>query len=312
MVREKTNLYLLTGFLGAGKTTLLTNILEDLSGEKVGIIMNEFGKVGIDGNIIRKDGIELVELNRGSIFCSCLKISFAQAMMEMADRGLRYLFVESSGLADPSNIGEIMNAVKEFKGDVYEYKGAICLVDGVHFPEQINDLETVERQIKHCHLAVISKVDLIDESTLEKIKSKIREINAIVEIQTSVFGKLNYDFLKEDLMKNQWAEGESSTNTPENKPKSLTLTFQGQIKKEDLTRFLDKISGNAYRIKGFFNLNDGWNQVDVVNSRIDYKLSHKNETESQLVIISKIGPAIIKNIFDAWNEVIGEEMKLRN
>ena len=70
-------------------------------------------------------------------------------MMEMADRGLRYLFVESSGLADPSNIGEIMNAVKEFKGDVYEYKGAICLVDGVHFPEQINDLETVERQIKH-------------------------------------------------------------------------------------------------------------------------------------------------------------------
>ena len=205
-----------------------------------------------------------------------------------------------------------MNAVKEFKGDVYEYKGAICLVDGVHFPEQINDLETVERQIKHCHLAVISKVDLIDESTLEKIKSKIREINAIVEIQTSVFGKLNYDFLKEDLMKNQWAEGESSTNTPENKPKSLTLTFQGQIKKEDLTRFLDKISGNAYRIKGFFNLNDGWNQVDVVNSRIDYKLSHKNETESQLVIISKIGPAIIKNIFDAWNEVIGEEMKLRN
>ena len=79
-----------------------------------------------------------------------------------------------------------------------------------------------------------------------------------------------------------------------------------------MTRFLDKISGNAYRIKGFFNLNDGWNQVDVVNSRIDYKLSHKNETESQLVIISKIGPAIIKNIFDAWNEVIGEEMKLRN
>src|SRR5690606_8883044 len=100
-----------------GKTTLLTNILEDLSGEKVGVIMNEFGKVSIDGNIIRKDGIELVELNRGSIFCSCLKISFAQAMMEMADRGLRYLFVESSGLADPSSIGEIMNAVKEFKGD---------------------------------------------------------------------------------------------------------------------------------------------------------------------------------------------------
>ncbi|HVH95947.1 MAG TPA: hypothetical protein VM682_03265, partial [Bacillus sp. (in: firmicutes)] len=65
-------------------------------------------------------------------------------------------------------------------------------------------------------------------------------------------------------------------------------------------------------IKGFFKLEDGWNQVDVVNSRIDYKLSDTLETESQLVIISKIGPAIIKKVFDTWNEMIGEEMKLKN
>lgn len=66
-MKEKTNLYLLTGFLGAGKTTFLTNILNDLSGEKVGVIMNEFGKIGIDGTIIKKNGMELVEINRGSI-----------------------------------------------------------------------------------------------------------------------------------------------------------------------------------------------------------------------------------------------------
>jgi G3E family GTPase len=311
-MREKTNLYLLTGFLGSGKTTFLTNILKDLSGEKVGVIMNEFGKVGIDGTIIQKDGMELVEINRGSIFCSCLKISFVQAMCEMTERDLKYLFVESSGLADPSNIGEIMKAVQEFKGDVYEYKAAICLVDAVHFLEQIKDLETVERQLKHCHLAVISKVDLVDENTLETIRAKIHEINDKLEIQTAVFGKLNYDFLNQDLMKNQWAETEDTTNTPENKPKTLSLTFQGEVKKENLTRFIDKISNDAYRIKGFFKLEDGWNQVDVVNRRIDYKLSNTSETESQLVIISKIGPAIIKNIFDSWNEVIGQEMKLKN
>ncbi|MFA7573802.1 MAG: GTP-binding protein, partial [Lutispora sp.] len=130
--------------------------------------------------------------------------------------------------------------------------------------------------------------------------------------QTSVFGKLNYDFINEDLMKNQWAEGGDSINNPENKPKTLNLTFQGKIKKEDLTRFIDKVSKNAYRIKGFFELEDGWNQIDVVNRRIDYKPSDTLETESQLVFISKIGPAIIKEIFDAWNEVIGQEMKLRN
>lgn len=311
-MKQKTDLYILTGFLGSGKTTFLRNVLNDLSGQSVGVIMNEFGKVGIDGTIIKKEGMELTEINRGSIFCSCLKISFVQAMCEMADRSLKYLFVESSGLADPSNIGDIMDAVKEFKGEVYDYKGAICLVDALHFIEQLKDLETVERQIKHCHLALISKVDLVDAETLETIKRKIHEINGKVEIQTAQFGKVDYNFLDVDLMKNQWAENEDTTNTPDNKPKTLTLTFDGQIRKEDLTRFIECISGDTYRIKGFFKLEDGWNQVDVVNEKIDYKLSDTEETQSQLVIISKIGPKIIKEIFDKWNEVVGQEMKLKN
>jgi G3E family GTPase len=309
---EKTNLYLLTGFLGAGKTTFLTNVLKDLEGEKVGVIMNEFGRVGIDGTIIQKEGMELVEINRGSIFCSCLKISFVQAMIELADKGLRYLFVESSGLADPSNIGEIMNAVRELKGDFYEYQGAICLVDAVHFLDQIDDLETVERQLKHCHLAVISKADLVDEETLAKVLAKIREINSVVQVQIADHGKINYEFLNEDLMKYQWAETEDTTNSPDNKPKTISLEFDGDIKKEELTRFIDSVSEDAFRIKGFFKLEDGWNQVDVVNKKIDYKPSDTEETVSQLVFISKIGPVIIKKVFNAWNEVVGQEMKLKN
>lgn len=310
-MKEKTSLYLLTGFLGAGKTTFLTNILDDLSGERVGVIMNEFGKIGIDGTIIKKEGMELVEINRGSIFCSCLKISFAQSMIEMADRSLKYLFVESSGLADPSNIGDVLDGVTSVKGEVYDYKGAICIVDGVNFLDQIDDIETVERQLKHCHLVVISKVDLIDQNTLSKIIEKIKSINNKVEIETAIFGKLNYDFLNEDLMKNQWVESEDTTNTPENKPKTLNLTFEGELKKEDLSRFLDIIKEDSYRIKGFFKLEDGWNQIDVVSKRIDYKISDTDETTSQLVIISKIGPQIIRKIVSTWDEVIGQEMKLR-
>lgn len=310
-MKEKTSLYLLTGFLGAGKTTFLTNILDDLSGERVGVIMNEFGKIGIDGTIIKKEGMELVEINRGSIFCSCLKISFAQSMIEMADRSLKYLFVESSGLADPSNIGDVLDGVTSVKGEVYDYKGAICIVDGANFLDQIDDIETVERQLKHCHLVVISKVDLIDQNTLSKIIEKIKSINNKVEIETAIFGKLNYDFLNEDLMKNQWVESEDTTNTPENKPKTLNLTFEGELKKEDLSRFLDIIKEDSYRIKGFFKLEDGWNQIDVVSKRIDYKISDTDETTSQLVIISKIGPQIIRKIVSTWDEVIGQEMKLR-
>lgn len=310
-MEKKAKLYLLTGFLGAGKTTFLTSVLNDLTGSKVAVIMNEFGKVGIDGTLIRKEGMELVEINRGSIFCSCLQLSFVSALVEMADRNMEYVFVESSGLADPSNIGEFLEAVKVAKGDVYDYSGAICIVDGENFLEQVEDIVTVERQLKFCHLVIISKVDLIDDKTLRDVKDKIREINSKADIIESIKGKFDYNFLEKNLMEEDWVGIEDTTNTPENKPKTLTLTYDGELTKEKLSQFLDIIKKDSYRIKGFFMLEDGWNQVDVVNKTIDYKLTDKAENGSELVIISKIGPQIIKPIFKAWEEVVGTEMKLR-
>lgn len=310
---NKAKLYLLTGFLGAGKTTFLTKVLEDdLEGKKVAVIMNEFGKVGIDGTIIQKEGMELVELNRGSIFCSCLQLSFVSALTEIADRDMDYVFVESSGLADPSNIAEILEAVKVAKGDAYDYSGAITIVDGVNFLSQLEeDIETVRRQLKFCHLAVISKIDLIDDEKKKKVIEKIKEINNKADIIESINGNIDYDFLKKDLMKNDWAESEETTNSPENKPKSLTLTYDKDITKEELTEFINRIKDDSYRIKGFFKLEDGWNQVDVVGDIIDYKPTDKGEGTSELVIISKIGAQIIRPIFSAWEEVIGKTMKLR-
>lgn len=310
-MENKTKLYLLTGFLGAGKTTFLTNVLNDLTGNKVAVIMNEFGKVGIDGTIIQKEGMELVEINRGSIFCSCLQLNFVSALTEMADRNMEYVFVESSGLADPSNIGEFLEAVEMVKGKVYNYSGAICIVDGVNFLEQVKDIETVERQLKFCHLVILSKVDLIDDNKLSEVKAKIREINDKADIVESINGKIDYNFLERDLMEKQWIKSEDTTNTPENKPKTLTLTYDGDLTKERLSQFLDIIKKDSYRIKGFFKLEDGWNQVDVVNKIIDYKPTDKGENVSELVIISKIGPQIIRPIFNAWEEVVGKEMKLR-
>ncbi|MDD2447739.1 MAG: GTP-binding protein [Tissierellia bacterium] len=310
-MKDKTKLYLLTGFLGAGKTTFLTNVLKDLEGKKLAVIMNEFGKVGIDGALIQKEGMELVEINRGSIFCSCLQLSFVSALIEMADRNMEYVFVESSGLADPSNIGEFLEAVEVAKGDVYDYSGAICIVDGVNFLEQIEDIETVERQLKFCHLVIISKVDLIDDISLKVVKEKIRQINPKADIIESINGNIEYNFLDKDLMKEDWVGIEDTTNTPENKPKTLTLTYDEELTKEKLTEFLDIIKKDSYRIKGFFKLEDGWNQVDVVNKTIDYKATDKGENVSELVIISKIGPHIIKPIFSAWEEVVGKDMKLR-
>ena len=312
MGMEKTKLYILTGFLGSGKTTLLQGILENLKGKKTGIIQNELGKLSIDGTVLKDDEIQMVELTRGSIFCSCLKLSFVQALTEMAQKEFDYLFVESSGFGDPSNLEEILEAVKITAGEKYDFCGTICLVDAVNFMEQLGDMETVERQIKHCNLAVLTKTDLTEEEQIETIKEKIVEINPVCPIRTSANGNLSMEFLEEDLLKYQWAETEESTNSIETKPKTLYMNFEGNVEKAKLEAFLKKMEPDVYRIKGFFCVEqEGWQKIDVVGKRIDYA-PYEAQEQSQLVFISRIGTAVIKKIFDAWEACVGLPMKLKN
>lgn len=308
---EKKKLYVLTGFLGAGKTTVLLHLIQEMEGKRIGIIQNEFGKLSIDGEILRKDGITMTEISRGSIFCSCLKLNFVQALAEMGQQDLEYVFVESSGLADPSNIEEILEAVKVLAGDVYELKGVLCLVDGEQFLEQLSDVATVDRQLAHCHLAIVNKADLIDDEQLSRVLEALRKVNPRCAVQVCARGEVDISFLDEDLMALQWAQCEDSLNSPDNKPKTLSLTAPGVVPKEKLEAFLKAVLPQCYRIKGFFLLEDGWNQVDVVGSRIDYKRAPEKE-ESHLVFLSKVGIQVIRTIDQAWKELVGLPMKLHN
>ena len=104
--RERTNmeLILLTGFLGSGKTTLLQQLLREYEDKKIGVIVNDFGKINVDAKLVSSSGIQMAELANGSIFCACIKDKFVDSLIEMSQRDLDYLFIEASGLADPSNM----------------------------------------------------------------------------------------------------------------------------------------------------------------------------------------------------------------
>lgn len=308
---SKKKLYVLTGFLGAGKTSVLLHLLDNLQDKKIGVIQNEFGKLGIDGELINRNGIEMTEISRGSIFCSCLKLSFVQALAEMGQMDLEYVFVESSGLADPSNIEEILGAVTAMAGEVYDFKGVICLIDGVNFLEQLSDVETVDRQLAHCHMAVINKTDLIDAVQMEKVMAAIRQVNPICHVISCQNGLIDLSFLGMDLKALQWAECEDSHNTVDNKPKTISMESEAVLSRDVLTTFLQAVLPECYRIKGFFHLEDGWYQVDVVEKLIDFKPCQEREL-SQLVFLSKIGPKVIRTIDGAWKEIVKQPMKLKN
>lgn len=311
-MERDTKLYVLTGFLGSGKTTVLMRLLKELEGHRIGIIQNEFGKLNIDGMILRDDDIQMVEITRGSIFCTCQKLNFVKALSEMAAQNFEYLFVESSGWGDPSNVEEILTAAKIASGKEYDFRGVLCLVDAVNFMEQVADEETAYRQLKHCHQAIITKTDLVDAVRIETVTRKIREINPVCKIVSCSQGEMDYGFLEEDLLLYQWAEGEETTNSPDTKPKTVFMEIAGEVDRKELEAFLEEMIPSVYRVKGFCRLKEaGWNQVDVVGRRIDVKPSDSSD-KARLVFISKIGPEIIKKIFAAWENCVRTEMKLRN
>lgn len=306
-----TKLYVLTGFLGAGKTTFLLNMLDKLSDKKVGVIQNEFGKINVDGQLINRNGIQMKEISRGSIFCSCLKLNFVEALTEMAKMDLDYVIVESSGLADPSNIEEILEAVELEVENAYDFKGAICLVDAVNFLNQLSDEETVNRQLAHCHMAIINKVDLVDKEKLDSVTDAVKEVNPICKILYSEKGQIDFDFLNQDLLEFKWAENEDSLNTAENKPKTISLETDAVVSVDDLNKFLNQVLESCYRIKGFFSTDQGFKQVDVVENLIDYKDTNDRE-KSELVFLSKIGPQVIRIVDKAWKDTFDQPMKLKN
>jgi G3E family GTPase len=305
-------LFLLSGFLGAGKTTFLKSALEQLSNHKIGIIMNEFGRVSIDGPILDSEEVTLIELNRGSIFCSCLKLSFIRALNEMAVFDLDYVFVESSGLADPSNIAEILEVVEIESPGIYDYAGTICIVDAMNFMDQIEDIVTLKRQIECADIAIINKVDRISEEALPEIEALIRIIQPKIRVMHSAYFKLNFDFIEKGIDQIFVPGLRDSYNTEDNKPKTILISFSTPFAKIKLTRFLEAVSDSAYRIKGFVDIEEGRFQVDVVGRTIDYLETEKLLETSTLVVLSRIGPQIIRVVDQMWKAEIGTEMKMSN
>lgn len=308
---EKIILYFLSGFLGAGKTTVMNTLLKAFEGKKTAVIMNEFGKVSIDGALLRGKDMDLIELNRGLIFCSCQRLSFANALVELANSGVEVVLVESSGLADPSNSEEVLEAVFQTVGDVYDFRGILTVVDALHGLDDLQALEAVVRQIKFANLVIITKTDLTDEDDLIRLVENIRKINSYVPIITSKMGAFSTHFMEEDLWQYGKQAPEETTNEEENRPKTFLLTFEEVVCKEAFLNFIEEIKYDAYRIKGFFDTEEGSFKLDTVGESVDCVPHEVSEYRNTIVILSKVGNQMIKPFFEKWHKYFDMEMKLR-
>lgn len=313
MQAQSIRLYLLTGFLGAGKTTLMKRIIDHLRSRKLGILMNEFGSVGIDGPLLRRDGVEIVEINNGSVFCSCLKGSFIDALIAYSELPIDFLFVETSGMADPSNIEPILtNVIGRVKGRPYDYRGAICLVDAAHFLDQVEVLVALERQVAASNLIVVNKADLVDAAALAEVDAKVRQVNGRAELMHARHGDIPMDFLGRDLQPISPPQEAESCNTPFNRPTAHVVTAKGVYGRAAFEAFVRSLVPWALRMKGFFLLDGGWHQVDAVGEQIEMHPVAIIREVSELVVISDKGFPALTGIYGSWDRCFpGREMTLK-
>ncbi|ACU50094.1 CobW family GTP-binding protein [Brucella microti] len=167
----------LTGYLGSGKTTLLNRILTENHGKRYAVIVNEFGEIGIDNDLIVESDEEIYEMNNGCICCTVRGdlIRVVEGLMRRPGR-FDAIVVETTGLADPVPVAQTF-----FMDDDVRAKtgldAVVALVDAKHLPLRLKDSREAEDQIAFADVVLINKTDLVTPEELAAVEATVRAIN---------------------------------------------------------------------------------------------------------------------------------------
>ncbi len=254
----------LTGYLGAGKTTLLNRILTHEHGMKVAVIVNEFGEVGIDNQLVVDADEEIFEMNNGCICCTVRGdlIRIIGNLMKRRDK-FDHLVIETTGLADPAPVIQTFFVDDEVQEQV-QLDAVVTVVDARHIWQHWEADEAVE-QIAFADVILLNKIDLVTEAQLDELEQRIRGMNAIAKIyrthdaqveMEALLGvkafdldnalKIDPEFLNEDAHEHDETVG------------STALVESGEVDVEKLNKWLSELLQNQgpdiFRMKGILNL----------------------------------------------------------
>lgn len=166
---------IITGFLGSGKTTLLNHILTNQQGLKTAVLVNEFGEIGIDNELIISTGDDMVELSNGCICCTINNdlVNAVYKVLERQDK-VDYLVVETTGLADPLPVA--LTFLGTELRDFTRLDSIITVVDAANYSLDLFNSQAAYNQIAYGDVILLNKADLVDEADLDLLEVKIRDI----------------------------------------------------------------------------------------------------------------------------------------
>ncbi len=180
---------ILSGFLGAGKTTLLNHILSNQQGVKTAVLVNEFGEIGIDHDLIVTTNDDMVELSNGCICCS-INDELKEAVERILERPQKmdYIVVETTGLADPLPVAMTFGA-SELR-DSTRLDSIITMIDAENFNDDLLHTQVGRSQVIYGDILLLNKCDLVSKERLETVEKKLRDIKTDARIIHSVQGEV--------------------------------------------------------------------------------------------------------------------------
>ena len=183
---------IISGFLGSGKTTLLNHILKNQIGLKTAVLVNEFGEIGIDNDLIIETGEDMIELTNGCICCTIngeLR-NTVEKVLEKSKK-LDYLIVETTGLADPLPVA--MTFAGSDLRDKVRLDSIITLIDAENFDFEIKPSDIAYSQVLYGDILLINKCDLVNQNQISKIEKRILEIKKEPRILKSSNSKVSLE-----------------------------------------------------------------------------------------------------------------------
>lgn len=276
-----------SGFLGSGKTTFIETLSKKID-KNIVVLENEYGEVGVDGEILKKDDIEIWELTEGCICCT-IKANFATSILTIYNSlEPELLIIEPTGLG---MLSSVLDNIRKIEYERIEILDPLTIVDATAIDKHIDEFEEIfDDQIKTSNKAIISKLSLVEPEKVLEVENRIRRRNPDIKIYTKELKDLDEFFwaeLLEDYLDLDFEYIDKNVSLSID-----SMGFEG-IEFENILDFhqymravVDGRFGKVFRVKGFLKINEVWTKVDIVNDI--YTLTEIGEMEnSKLVFIGK-------------------------
>lgn len=183
----------LTGYLGAGKTTLLNRILTEDHGKKYAVIVNEFGEIGIDNDLVVGADEEVFEMNNGCVCCT-VRGDLIRVLTGLMKRkgGFDAIIVETTGLADPGPVAQTFFMDEDVKART-RLDSVTTLVDAKHVMQRLDDSHEAREQVAFADQILLNKVDLVTEDELQAVEQRLRGLNPLAPIRRTQRARIALD-----------------------------------------------------------------------------------------------------------------------